>query len=141
MQYNDAVGDTRLRSLSCVVLVTVAVAAQSSAFDGAFQYDDFFAILINPHLEGWQTFLQHLGHMVRPVLHASFLLDRALYGTDPTGYHLLNFMLHVASTLIVYRILALAVTEADRSVPFWTALLCFIHPLTTETVTYISGRA
>jgi len=140
MQYNDAVDETRLRSFSYAVLVA-AVVAQCSAFGGAFQYDDFFAILINPHLEGWQAFIQHLGHMIRPVLHATFLLDRALYGNSPVGYHVLNFMLHVASTLIVYRILALAVTERDRSVPFWTALVFFIHPLTTETITYISGRA
>ena len=79
--------------------------------------------------------------MVRPVLHATFLLDRSLYGNNPVGYHVLNLVLHVASTLIVYRVLALAVTESDRSVPFWTALVFFIHPLTTETITYISGRA
>ena len=141
MQYNDVVDRTRLRSLCCAVLVTAVVAAQFSAFGGAFQYDDFFAILINPHLEGWKIFVQHLGHMVRPVLHVTFLLDRALYGNNPAGYHVLNLLLHVASTLIVYRILALAVIESDEAVPFWTALVFFIHPLTTETVTYISGRA
>ena len=141
MQYNDVVDRTRVRSLSCAVLVTAVVAAQSSAFGGAFQYDDFFAILLNPHLEDWQTFVQHLGHMVRPVLHATFLLDRVLYGNNPAGYHALNLVLHVASTLLVYRILTLAVAESDRAIPLWTALVFFIHPLTTETVTYISGRA
>lgn len=141
MQYNDAVDRRSVCSFSYAVLVTAVVAVQCSAFGGAFQYDDFFAILINPHLEGWQAFVQHLGHMVRPVLHATFLLDRALYGNNPVGYHVLNLVLHVASTLIVYRVLALAVTESDRSVPFWTALVFFIHPLTTETITYISGRA
>ena len=130
-----------MRSFSCAVLVTVVVAVQCSAFGGAFQYDDFFAILTNPHLEGWQAFVQHLGHMVRPVLHATFLLDRALYGNSPVGYHVLNLVFHVGSTLIVYRVLALDVTESDKSVPFWTALVFFIHPLTTETITYISGRA
>jgi tetratricopeptide (TPR) repeat protein len=141
MQYNDAVDRRSVYSFSYAVLVTAVVVVQCSAFGGAFQYDDFFAILINPHLEGWQAFVQHLGHMVRPVLHATFLLDRALYGNNPAGYHVLNLVLHVASTLIVYRVLALAVTESDRSVPFWTALVFFIHPLTTETITYISGRA
>lgn len=141
MQYNDAVNRTRVRSFSCAVLILAVVAVQFSAFGGAFQYDDFFAILINPHLDGWQTFVQHLDHMVRPVLHATFLSDRALYGNNPAGYHLLNFMLHVASALLVYWILSFAVTDSDRTVPFWTTLVFFIHPLTTETVTYISGRA
>ena len=79
--------------------------------------------------------------MVRPLLHATFLLDRSLYGNTPTGYHLLNLILHFASTVLVYLILTVAVTDKSPFIPFWTALVFFVHPLTTETVTYISGRA
>jgi hypothetical protein len=79
--------------------------------------------------------------MVRPLLYATFLLDRSLYGYSATGYHLLNVLLHLGSGLLVYRILIHAVTEEMRHVPFWTALLFLIHPIQTETVTYISGRA
>ena len=38
-------------------------------------------------------------------------------------------------------ILAHAVADERTSVPFWAALMFLIHPMTTETVTYISGRA
>ncbi|HET7909645.1 MAG TPA: tetratricopeptide repeat protein [Nitrospira sp.] len=141
MQYNDGVDRTRVRSGFSVLLVTAVVAAQSSGFVGAFQYDDLFAILINPHLEGWQTFVRHLGHMVRPVLHATLLFDRAIYGSDPSGYHVLNFALHCASAVLVYRLLSLAVSDREEAIPFWATLIFFVHPLTTETVTYISGRA
>ena len=79
--------------------------------------------------------------MVRPLLHATFLLDRSLYGNSPTGYHLLNLMLHFASTVLVYRILTVAVAEESRAIALWTAVVFFIHPIATETVTYISGRA
>ena len=79
--------------------------------------------------------------MVRPVLYATFLIDRSLYGTDPAGYHLLNLLLHLGSGILVYRIVASAVAEERSSVPFWTALVFLIHPIATETVTYISGRA
>ena len=57
------------------------------------------------------------------------------------GYHLLNLLLHFASGLLLYRILTHAVTEETRHVAFWTSLLFLIHPIQTETVTYISGRA
>jgi tetratricopeptide (TPR) repeat protein len=79
--------------------------------------------------------------MVRPVLYATFLVDRSLYGDSATGYHLLNLLLHLSSGLLVYRILTHAVTEETKHLPFWTALLFLIHPIQTETVTYISGRA
>jgi len=113
----------------------------ANAFSGDFQFDDISTILENPHLEQWRTFVGHLDHMVRPLLYATFLVDRSLYGNSASGYHLLNLLLHLGSGLLVYRILTRAVAEETRHVPFWTALLFLIHPIQTETVTYISGRA
>ncbi len=119
----------------------VAVTTYVGAFSGTFQYDDLFTILINPHLNGWNTFADHLDHMVRPVLYATFLIDRSLYGTSASGYHLLNLLLHLGSGMLVFLIVTRAVNEVTRHIPFWTALLFLIHPIQTETVTYISGRA
>ena len=119
----------------------MTIAVYLSAFTGEFHYDDLSSLFGNRHLDHWQTFLSHLNHMVRPVLYATFLLDRSLYGTDPAAYHLLNLLLHLGSGLLLYRILTHAVKERDSSVPFWTALVFLVHPIATETVTYISGRA
>jgi tetratricopeptide (TPR) repeat protein len=127
--------------LAPMALCAAALIVYAGAFHGDFHYDDSLTILENPHLDRWQTFFGHLDHMVRPVLSATFLIDRSIYGTNPAGYHLLNFLLHLGSGLLVYLILARAVTEKTQSIPFWTALLFLIHPITTETVTYISGRA
>ena len=124
-----------------IMLCAVTVAVYLSAFRGDFHYDDLSAILENPHLDRWQTFVGHLDHMVRPVLYASFLIDRSLYELSPAGFHLLNLLLHLGSGLLVYRIFTRALMEEAPSVPFWTALFFLIHPITTETVTYISGRA
>lgn len=142
MQYNDAVDRLTMRPwLLQVLLVMVTVATYGGALQGDFQYDDLFTILINPHLNRWDTFVSHLEHMVRPVLYGTFLLDRSLYGNSPAGYHVLNLLLHFGSGLLVCRILTRAVTEETKYVPFLTALVFLIHPITTETVTYISGRA
>lgn len=129
------------RLLCYTVLVAVTAAVYSGARGGAFQYDDFFSILINPHLDRWTTFVGHLDHMVRPLLYATFLIDRSVYGNDPAGYHVLNLLLHLGSGLLVYRILTRVVAEDAKHVPFWTALLFLLHPIQTEAVTYISGRA
>ncbi|WP_173046664.1 tetratricopeptide repeat protein [Nitrospira sp. KM1] len=120
---------------------SATVATYAGAVYGDFQFDDVPAILENPHLERWETFLGHLGHMVRPALYGTLLIDRSLYGTGPTGYHVLNLLLHLGSGLLIYRILSHAVTEDIRQPAFWTALLFLIHPIQTEAVTYISGRA
>lgn len=126
--------------LAPVAFCAAALMVYAGAFHGDFHYDDSLTILDNPHLADWHTFIGHLDHMVRPVLYATFLADRSLYGLEPAGYHALNLLLHLGSTMLLYAILKTAVQEGS-AVPFWTALIFAIHPIATETVTYISGRA
>lgn len=127
--------------LPAVMLYAATTVIYLSSFSGQFHYDDLSSILANSHLDHWHTFVGHLDHMVRPVLYATFLLDRSIYGANPTGYHVLNLLLHLGCGFLIYRILTSAVTKATSYVPFWTALLFLVHPIATETVTYISGRA
>jgi tetratricopeptide (TPR) repeat protein len=87
--------------------------------------------------------------MIRPLLKATLLLDRLAWGLDPAGYHLLNLCLHLGSGLLLYAIVRQLVDEANPSpaatetsmVPLGVSLLFLVHPLGTETVTYLSGRA
>ena len=123
------------------LLVAVALAAYAGAFRGDFQFDDVSTILENPHLDRWSTFVGHLDHMIRPALYLTFFIDRVLYGDSATGYHILNLLLHLGCGILIYRILLRAVTERTQLVPLCVAVLFLIHPITTETVTYISGRA
>ena len=142
MRYNGGVDrPTTNPLLLCAILVTATVATYTGAWHGDFQFDDVHSILENPHIEHWQTFFGHLDHMVRPVLYATFLVDWSLYGSNATGYHFLNLLLHLGSGLLVYRILSRAVTDKSSHLPFGAALVFLIHPIQSETVTYISGRA
>lgn len=124
-----------------LALVVLAVLAYANAWSGRFQFDDFSAIVENPRLADAGTFMGQFGHLVRPVLYATFVFDRAVHGMNPAGYHLINLVFHVGSGLLVYFLLTKAVTGETPDVPFWTALLFLVHPIQTETVTYISGRA
>ncbi len=125
---------------SFLLLVTVTLVAYAGALQGDFQFDDVSTILQNPHLDRWDTFVGHLTHMIRPVLYLTFFIDRSLYGDAVTGYHILNVLLHLGCGVLVYRILLRAVTEETHHVPLWVAVAFLVHPITTETVTYISGR-
>jgi tetratricopeptide (TPR) repeat protein len=105
-------------------------------------------MLSDARLANLHLFLLHLPAMIRPVLNLTFLLDRHLYGESPAGYHLLNVLLHGANGLLVYAIASRAVSRLEvpraerfQRLPFWTALLFLLHPIQTETVTYVSGRA
>ncbi len=142
MQYKDAVEQFLQRPLLIfLLLVTVGAGVYAGAFPGAFQYDDGFAIILNPHLDRADVFVDHLDHMVRPVLYATFLIDRTIYGHDPAGYHVLNVLLHIGCGVFIYWILSRATTDETRHLPLLTAMLFLVHPIETEAVTYISGRA
>jgi len=132
---------THLQGKLLFFILLVAGLIYVTAFSGDFHFDDRPTILANPHLESGEIFVDHLDHMVRPVLYATFFLDRRLFDMSPAGYHLLNLLLHLGSGALVYRILMRAVTEETKLVAPWTTLLFLIHPIQTETVTYISGRA
>jgi hypothetical protein len=132
-----------------IVLGCAGAAAYANSFAGVFLFDDYQSIVEDSRLENVQTFLAHLPGMIRPLLKATLLVDRLAWGLNPAGYHLLNFCLHVGSGLLLYAILERLVDEANpsraatetRMVPLGAALLFLVHPLGTETVTYLSGRA
>ena len=88
------------------------------------------------------------GLYYRPLTIASYLLDLKLIGPDPAWMHLVNVLLHLANTLLVFRIasqlapqFATDPTEKkERLLPLALALLWGFHPLVTESVDWISGR-
>jgi tetratricopeptide (TPR) repeat protein len=79
------------------------------------------------------------GKFYRPVLMSSFSLDYNSWGLDPFGYHLSNILLHLANALLVYVLIRLIFRR--KTLAFLTAALFVLHPVQTEAVTYISGRA
>src|SRR5207244_2532735 len=73
-----------------------------------------------------------------PFVWLSLLVDHALYGLEPWGYHLTNLLWHLGSTLLLFVGLR-RLTEA-----FWCSLivagLFAVHPLNVQTVAWISER-
>jgi tetratricopeptide (TPR) repeat protein len=79
--------------------------------------------------------------LYRPVTTLSFLLNYAVLGNadNPTGYHVLNVVLHAINSLLVFE-LALRLFRS-RKPAFFAACLWTVHPITTEAVANVAGRA
>ena len=79
----------------------------------------------------------------RPLLISSFLLDKAIWQQEPAGFHLTNYLLHAANALLLYFILVglyQRLKIKQYLPPLFGALLFAVHPLTCESVAWISGR-
>ncbi len=71
-----------------------------------------------------------------PVSNTTLWLEWRLWGSDPAPYRISNLILHVASALLLWMILAkLGITGA-----YFAALLFAVHPLNVEAVAWIAQR-
>ncbi len=130
------------------VLVAAVAAAYARTFAVPMFYDDVPSILHNPTL-------RHLGSAFwpggrstvsgRPVLNLSLALNYAVSGAGVWSYHALNLAIHALACLALFGIArrTLAPREGERAsvVAFCVALLWAVHPLLTESVTYVIQRA
>ncbi len=77
--------------------------------------------------------------LYRPVTTLTYLLNHSFTGEGAAGYHAVNILLHIIN---VWLVLALAFQLFRAREPaFCAAALWAVHPITTESVTNIAGRA
>lgn len=70
----------------------------------------------------------------------SLRLNYLVHGADTFGYHLTNVLLHSACTFLLYFV-GLEVFRGDRGVSTLAALLFAAHPIHTDAIDSIVGRA
>jgi tetratricopeptide (TPR) repeat protein len=77
----------------------------------------------------------------RPLVTLSYLLDYAGLGhaARPLGYHVVNLLLHWSNGVLAY-LLVLALAGAFWPA-LWSGVLFVAHPVATEAVTNVVGRA
>jgi hypothetical protein len=114
------------------------------AFDGDFVFDDFnLPFQHSARAEPLSAWLSG----VRPVLMFTYWLNDRLWGAGPLSYHLVNFLIHTAATslvfLVLYRLFDLAgwTARAKTLASTLGAAVFLVHPLQTESVSYIAGRS
>jgi tetratricopeptide (TPR) repeat protein len=149
--------------LFCLIITLLTLLAYSNSFENAFQYDDTHVIERNPFIKDPSRIAQffvnpHLGSGLasetssyRPLLMASLSINHFLGGLNVFGYHLFNFFVHLLCTLLVYAIILYIFrftnlsTEANslrgQLIALFASLVFGLHPVQTESVTYITGRS
>jgi protein O-mannosyl-transferase len=144
--------------LGCAaVLVLAALAAYHNTFQVPFLYDDIVSIVRNRTIHDPGNLKDVLtpvagGFAVsgRPVLNLSLALCYAVSGREVWSYHVFNLLIHILAGLtllgIVRRTLqnpgiAGQLQQDATPLALAVALLWTLHPLQTESVTYIIQRS
>ncbi|MCB9761324.1 MAG: tetratricopeptide repeat protein [Alphaproteobacteria bacterium] len=129
-----------------LVLLALIALAWSNALHGAFTYDDKVEVIGNKtirFLEQWRLVLAY--NWSRPITIGTYALNFHAAGFEPFSYHVVDVVLH-GVTAGIAMLLGVALAEA-RQLPrplwfgFFGAGLWALHPLTTESVTYVTGRS
>lgn len=141
------------RTLLLQVLVVIAgiILAYSNTLRAPFVLDDHSSIRNNLSLRQlWPPAAAEIGGTRgRPVANASFAFNYALHGDDVRGYHVVNLAIHAASALALLGLarrtlrrpgVPRALAGAADAIAAAAALLWAVHPLHTESVTYLSQR-
>lgn len=119
-----------------------------SLFGEVNSADDFAMItsLINTTDFSWKTlfFPMRPLYYYRPLLEATFLLDRFIFNCSASFMHLTNMLLHTTNGVLVFLIVKEMMRRSGGSenslVPLLSSLLFVLHPVNTEAVNWISGR-
>jgi len=157
--------------LAASAIALAALAAYANSFVGVNIYDDYGAIRENLTIRHLWPIGRVLappsnGETVsgRPILNLTFALNYAVGQSGVGGYHSVNLAIHIFAALLLFGILRRTLLllsekpkpfEEDKGsrgkgvnesrpacfLAFSVALLWVVHPLQTESVTYIVQRA
>jgi len=134
------------------IIAAAALAAYANSFHGPFVFDDFGTIAQNRTIRHlwpiWAPLSPPTEGMPvtgRPIANLSFAINYAFGGLNVWGYHAANLAIHVLAGLtlfgIIRRTLARLGMAGATGLACGIALIWTLHPLQTESVTYISQRA
>jgi tetratricopeptide (TPR) repeat protein len=142
------------RILGPAAAVLVGLAAYAGTLDAPFTFDDDTSIVHNPSVHDLGGFLAggkgYREHPTRFVGNLTFALNHHLSGLDPTGYHLVNILIHVFNALLLWALVRVtfrtprlggsALAPWSGAVATAAALLFVAHPIQTQAVTYVVQR-
>lgn len=137
--------------ISLALIAVMGLAAYGSSLSGDFICDDLTLVKYNSRIQQGNIpvlFTEDIGagaggestsNFYRPLQMATYAAEYRLWDLNPFGYHLTNVVLHILVALSIYWLITLLFNNSLLS--FFTALFFVGHPIHTEAVSYISGRA
>ncbi len=136
--------------LPAVSLLVLGLVVYLNALPNQLFWDDYDSIVNNYYIKDWFYFSKYftenliagaglVSNYWRPLLLIVYSIEWHIWGSWAAGYHLVSIIIHLAAGLVFFNLLKRII---GRPIIAWLSVLIFIiHPLQTEAVTYVAGRA
>ena len=138
--------------LAALALCLLALLAYSNSFHDGYTLDSNQLLRADTRIQqatsqNIDQILQHTywwpygeSGIYRPLATLSYMFNYAVLGNGErsAGYHWVNFLLHFCNVLLVYALILRLMGSRGRA--FAVAALWSVHPVLTESVTYLVGR-
>ncbi len=121
-----------------------------NSFSGVFLFDDSAHIVENQDIRQFRPPWRVMAGSSRPLVMLSLAFNYALGRLDTWSYHAFNLSIHILAALTLFGIMRRTLllktfhSHYQRSAPWLAlavALIWLVHPLQTNSVTYIIQRA
>lgn len=137
--------------LAAAILCAAVYGAYLNTLPNPFIFDDRHMIAQNNYIKNPRlipllftdkiTSVPIARGMWRPLLMLSLAFNYFFSGLNPYGYHLVNILLHFLNAVLLYLLLGIFFKRLNSGTRLGIALIFCLHPVNTETVTYISCRS
>ncbi|MDD5438781.1 MAG: tetratricopeptide repeat protein [Candidatus Omnitrophica bacterium] len=140
----------RLHIAAFFLIALIGLTVYGAILGAPFQLDDNDFVLDNPVIKNLANVTDMWNYTPRKFLtFLTFACNYAFGKNDPFGYHLVNLFLHIMTAYFLYGILSvlssLPAVQSKGRAPFvvalFGALIFLVHPIQTESVTYIWQRS
>lgn len=149
--------------LAIAIFILLGVLIYANTIESPFYFDDEPNIIKNRHIRLTKLTLENLVNAGfkspcarRPVVNISFALNYYVHQYDVKGYHIVNLFIHILNATLLYLLFLKTLSsfsrkgccstynnctiEEIRILAFFATLLWMVHPVQTQSVTYIVQR-
>jgi protein O-mannosyl-transferase len=129
------------------LIAVLTVVVMGTGLRGQMIFDDYRSIVANSDIEHFPDVVQG---STRPLTEFTFFLNYAMHGADVVPYHVVNVLIHTFAALLLFGVLRRTLllprfagryTRSASWLAGSIAAMWAVHPVQTESVTYIVQRA
>jgi Flp pilus assembly protein TadD len=131
-----------------ILVILAGLIAYSNSFSGTFVLDDDKFVVNNPRIRAILPLAETMRGR-RPIVDLSLAVNYARGGLDLRGYHVFNLTVHLLAGLTLLGVVRRTLSRPQfrksvgRAAPWLAAVIAavwVVHPLQTQSVTYIIQR-